>query len=170
MHNKKNRAAFTLIEILIVVAIIGTLSAIIFVSVNRAQNKGNYTRILSDMKQISSAAETYAIAHNNSYPADVTVAVHIPELDSFLPGGWPNSPCSNYGYDYENWVKNGNGTCQGTLGQAPNQVVGVSFRALSSNIEKFYFNIKDNMGNCSETAATASDIKNKSPKEITCNE
>lgn len=55
--NKKR--GFTLIEILIVVAIIGVLASIVLVGLGPAQRQGRDARRLSDMKQMQTALELY---------------------------------------------------------------------------------------------------------------
>ncbi|MGC9328061.1 MAG: type II secretion system protein [Candidatus Hinthialibacter sp.] len=55
-----NRSGFTLIELLIVVAIIGILAAIAVPNFLNAQIRAKYSRVLADMKNISTAIEMYS--------------------------------------------------------------------------------------------------------------
>ena len=57
----KRTKAFTLIELLIVVAIIGILAAIAVPNFLNAQIRAKYSRCLSDMKACQTALEMYAI-------------------------------------------------------------------------------------------------------------
>lgn len=158
----KNQRGFTLIEILIVVAIIGILSSIIFVSINHAQSKSNYTRVLADMKQASSAIQSYTSVNNNIYPADVTLNVMPAGVSSYLPGGWPTSPCgATYTYDYQNWDVSICNSCP----LCANGLVTITYRGTGDNL--FYLDLVDFGASCT-TRGTS--IINKSPKEITCNE
>ncbi|MEW6236670.1 MAG: type II secretion system protein GspG [Candidatus Omnitrophota bacterium] len=61
--------AFTLIELLIVVAIIGILAAIAVPNFLNAQVRAKVARARADMRSISTALETYRIQYN-SYPPD----------------------------------------------------------------------------------------------------
>ncbi|RJP28518.1 MAG: prepilin-type N-terminal cleavage/methylation domain-containing protein [Candidatus Omnitrophota bacterium] len=61
--NKKN--AFTLIELLIVVAIIGILAAIAVPNFLNAQTRAKVARVVSDLKAITQAMEMYYIDHNS---------------------------------------------------------------------------------------------------------
>lgn len=62
---KNSNRAFTLIEILVVIAIIGILSSVVLVSLNNSRNKAKETRILSSITQFRSIFESnYA---NNSF-------------------------------------------------------------------------------------------------------
>lgn len=70
------RRAFTLIELLIVVAIIGILAAIAVPNFLNAQLRAKVARVKSDMKGLSTAIESYYIDHNHhpwfngyNYPA-----------------------------------------------------------------------------------------------------
>ena len=56
--------AFTLIELLIVVAIIGILAAIAVPNFLNAQTRAKIARVKGDMKAIESALEMYRIDHN----------------------------------------------------------------------------------------------------------
>ena len=65
----KNRA-FTLIELLIVVAIIAILAAIAVPNYLEAQTRAKISRVKADMRTVATALETYAI-DNGKYPFDV---------------------------------------------------------------------------------------------------
>ena len=63
---QKNKG-FTLVELLITVAIIGILSAVVLTSMSGARNKAKDGRRISDIKQIQLALELYYDVHT-SYP------------------------------------------------------------------------------------------------------
>src|SRR5580698_377928 len=60
----KNRGGFTLVEIMIVVAIIALLAAIAVPNFLRARKRSQSTRILEDLRIIDSAIDQYAIETN----------------------------------------------------------------------------------------------------------
>jgi prepilin-type N-terminal cleavage/methylation domain-containing protein len=66
MLNKlnKKRGGFTLVEIMIVVAIIALLAAIAVPGFLRARKRSQATRILNDLRMIDSAVDQYAIETN----------------------------------------------------------------------------------------------------------
>ena len=68
----KKRAGFTLVEIMIVVAIIALLAAIAVPNFLRARKRSQATRILEDLRIIDSAVDQYAIETNKAGGADVT--------------------------------------------------------------------------------------------------
>ena len=67
----KNRGGFTLVEIMIVVAIIALLAAIAVPNFLRARKRSQATRILEDLRIIDSACDQYAIETNKSTGATV---------------------------------------------------------------------------------------------------
>src|SRR5258706_6374223 len=62
----KNRGGFTLVEIMIVVAIIALLASIAVPNFLRARKRSQATRILEDLRIIDSAIDQYAIENNKS--------------------------------------------------------------------------------------------------------
>src|SRR6195256_5067472 len=70
----KKRGGFTLVEIMIVVAIIALLAAIAVPGFLRARKRAQATRILNDLRMIDSAVDQYAIETNKSSGSSVTVA------------------------------------------------------------------------------------------------
>src|SRR5262249_4286783 len=60
----KNRGGFTLVEIMIVVAIIALLAAIAVPNFLRARKRSQATRILEDLRLIDGAIDQYAIENN----------------------------------------------------------------------------------------------------------
>jgi prepilin-type N-terminal cleavage/methylation domain-containing protein len=59
MRFNSSRKGFTLIEILVVVAIIGILASVVLVGLGPAQKRGRDARRLSDLKQVQTALELY---------------------------------------------------------------------------------------------------------------
>ena len=75
MLNKlnKRRGGFTLVEIMIVVAIIALLAAIAVPGFLRARKRSQASRVLNDLRLIDSAVDQYAIETNKSSNASVAV-------------------------------------------------------------------------------------------------
>ena len=65
---KKRQSGFTLIQLLIVIAIIGILAAIAIPNLLNAVQRGKQKRTMSDMRALAMAVEAYAV-DNNAYPA-----------------------------------------------------------------------------------------------------
>ena len=71
---KNNKKGFTIIELLIVIAIIGLLATISIVSLNGARLKGRDAARLGNIKQIQTALEMY-YNDQGSYPVSATAIV-----------------------------------------------------------------------------------------------
>ena len=71
-----SKSAFTLVELLVVVAIIAILSTLSVVSFNSARQKARDTRRVADIRQIQTALEMYAFNRSDGlYP--VTSSANI---------------------------------------------------------------------------------------------
>jgi prepilin-type N-terminal cleavage/methylation domain-containing protein len=71
---RPDRKGFTLVEIMIVVAIIALLAAIAVPGFLRARKRSQASRILNDLRMIDSALDQYAIETNRSTGFVVAVA------------------------------------------------------------------------------------------------
>jgi len=83
----KVKSAFTVIELLVVVAIIATLAALLLPSLSAARNKARQPTCLNNLKQINFGVEMYADDHDNVLALVSTN--HAPEI-------WT---------DYKSWIK-----------------------------------------------------------------
>ena len=70
----RNRGAFTLVEIMIVVAIIALLAAIAVPGFLRARKRSQASRVINDLRLIDSAVDQYAIENNKATGAVVNTA------------------------------------------------------------------------------------------------
>ena len=71
---KRNRGGFTLVEIMIVVAIIALLAAIAVPNFLRARKRSEASRVLEDLRMLDSALDQYAIEHNKASGTTVQFA------------------------------------------------------------------------------------------------
>ena len=79
----KKRAGFTLVEIMIVVAIIALLAAIAVPNFLRARKRSQATRILEDLRMVDSAIDQYAIETNKTSGA----AANWTDISNYLKTG-----------------------------------------------------------------------------------
>ena len=85
MLNKLNsrRGGFTLVEIMIVVAIIALLAAIAVPGFLRARKRSQASKVLNDLRLIDSAVDQYAIENNKKAGDNVTVG----QWTQYMKGG-----------------------------------------------------------------------------------
>ncbi|TCP67148.1 general secretion pathway protein G [Heliophilum fasciatum] len=104
--SKKGQEGFSLIEILIVVAVIGVLAAMIVPSAFSAVDKGKVATLLSDYRAVKSAVLNY-YTDVGSWPAesaDGTGLVGKPATSPATWSGpylerWPTSPWENVSFE-----------------------------------------------------------------------
>ena len=70
----KNRGGFTLVEIMIVVAIIALLAAIAVPGFLRARKRSQASRVVNDLRLIDAAVDQYAIENNKTTGSTVQTA------------------------------------------------------------------------------------------------
>ena len=77
---RKNQGGFTLVEIMIVVAIIGLLAAIAVPGFIRARKRSQATAVLNDARVLDGARDQYAIENGRTGSSAVTGAMLVPYL------------------------------------------------------------------------------------------
>ena len=73
LNRVSSRKGFTLIELMIVIAIIAILAAILVPNFVRARAQGQLTACKSNLKNVGTALEMYAVDHNGRYPTQLTL-------------------------------------------------------------------------------------------------
>ncbi len=88
MSSVSTKRGFTLVEIMIVVAIIGVLAAIAIPAFTQARETTRENACINNLRQIDSAKEQWAMAEDEADGAAVTFA----DIEDYIRGGEPNCP------------------------------------------------------------------------------
>jgi len=98
------RSGFTLLELLVVISIIGILSAIIFPTISLSRNAAYVSRTKAEVKSIATALEMYANANKGAYPPDADRNMP-PGIEAYISGThWPQAPWPGSIYDWDAWT------------------------------------------------------------------
>ena len=76
-RNRKTTAAFTLVEILIVVIILGILAAIVIPKFSSASDEARESALKRDLQTVRAQLELYRMQHDNVYPAAATFVTQL---------------------------------------------------------------------------------------------
>lgn len=119
---RSSAPAFTLLELVTVIAVISILSALILAVVSSVRQKARRTQVLALIKDVENAAKVFQLAYNQ-WPWDTTGATlsrRLPAADIFAelaPGNTALAPATHdplvnrerteYLSIAPNWIKNG---------------------------------------------------------------
>jgi prepilin-type N-terminal cleavage/methylation domain-containing protein len=96
---RKSSAAFTLIELLIVITIIAVLASIALPAYTGVKERGDQTKDLSNAKQIALALRQFAIDNNGAYPAKP------PGTDYSTAAGTPATSNDTFWWLFPNYLQ-----------------------------------------------------------------
>lgn len=85
-----NRKGFTLVEIMIVVAIIGLLAAIAIPNFVKARETAQKNACINNLRQIEGAIQQWALENKKTGTSAVTSA----DVGPYIKGGYPGCPAS----------------------------------------------------------------------------
>jgi len=98
------RKGFTIIELLIVIAVISILIGIALPRFKGMQDEGNIALAKAELRTLQTAVESYYIHNSNAYPATGAVALQsalasaVPSIIDYVPTDPFNSSGSDYAY------------------------------------------------------------------------
>lgn len=144
MHRKRG---FTLIEVLVVVAIIGILSSIVLASMSGARSKGRDAKRIADVKQMQLALQLYYDGYGY-YPT----AIGALTTDNYI-SSIPADPTSGWSYVYTRLPANCNNTssiCVDYVETAQLENVNTTLGGYTGTTPTFSINLLGTT-NCSNT-------------------
>ena len=97
LHGKKG---FTILELLIVIAVIAILVGIALPRFKGMKDEGNYAKAKGELRTIQSAVESYYLHNASAYPANIGAALTgaTPQIIATTPVDPFSTTSANYGY------------------------------------------------------------------------
>ncbi|MGB0415731.1 MAG: type II secretion system protein [Coraliomargarita sp.] len=100
MRYHKN-AAFTLVEIMVVVVIVGLLAALALPTIKNARQNSQFTRLLNDFRIFSDAIEQFTFA-TGDFPEDSSTGTIPSGMENYIKSGaWNSGPAIGGYWDVE---------------------------------------------------------------------
>jgi len=98
----KSKNGFTMVEVIIVVAIIAVLASIIMPKFTGARNKAKLTACKANIRQIATAMELYAAANNGKYtPCATSSLTYYTGCYYLVPEYMKTAPLCSTGHTYD---------------------------------------------------------------------
>lgn len=133
----KRRMSFTLIELMVVIAIIAILAAILLPALSKAREKSRAIKCVSNLKQLGTACALYLQDYNDNYPTYQTVA-----SDDSLACGLFLIPHMMLPKDFSGWYSNFPGKSISKIEvcpSAPQRPIGANFVYGRDYLPNYYF-------------------------------
>jgi general secretion pathway protein G len=103
-YENQRRSGFTVLELLIVIAIIGILATITVIGFSYVRQAAYFARTKQELRAFHQALEIYLIDHEGIYPEDTNRNIP-PGIEPYLgTGEWPKGAFPDSVFDYDHWT------------------------------------------------------------------
>jgi len=105
-HRSRAGRGFTLLEVLIVVALIGILVNLAVPAMRKARYRAMAATVVADFRMVERATLQYA-SDASRYPKDTYPGEVVPELVPYLKSAipWAGRWDKKIAYDFDNWIR-----------------------------------------------------------------
>jgi general secretion pathway protein G len=101
-RERKRQKAFTLVELMVVVTILGILASVVSLRVVQYLSRARVTKARADMNRLMTALKLFSIDSNGEYPEDLAELTEATETN---PEGYISGiPKDPWGNDYGYWL------------------------------------------------------------------
>lgn len=108
VHHRTEHSGFTLLELLLALAIMGTLYTVSFGNVLGVFDKVYNAKMNTELKQLMQSFQRYAAENGGNWPADAAAGVLPTGMDEYMvTGNWPVPPWDGSTYDWDNFDAGG---------------------------------------------------------------
>lgn len=135
-HRRSRQAGYTLLELLIVCAVIGIVANIAIPGLYTALYRAKASRIIEDYNTVRTMVHQHYADHS-AYPAELGPGVEPPELTSYLQNRiqWNHA---DYQYDWELWIDGSGNPTEPSTGVLVGFSIVTTDPELANMLKKIY--------------------------------